>query len=107
MVLGVRVPASSLFHEEKFAFFGFEVRGTPKIFKIFLGVPPKILKQVGVLPAAAKRLRPCCTAASAVLHSGCGRGARHLKVKNANLIGGTAPNDANPCKILERWGDIF
>ena len=58
VVLGVRVPATSLFHDEKFAFFDFEVRGTPKILKIFLGVPPKILKKVGVLPAAAKRLRP-------------------------------------------------
>ena len=50
VVLGVRVPATSLFHDEKFAFFDFEVRGTPKILKIFLGVPPKFLKKVGVLP---------------------------------------------------------
>ena len=65
VVLGVRVPATSLFHDEKFAFFDLGVRGTPKILKIFLGVSPKILKKVGVLPAAAKvlpaaakRLRP-------------------------------------------------
>ena len=50
----------SPFHDEKFAFFDFGVRGTPKILKIFLGVPPKILKKVGVLPASAKGfwLRP-------------------------------------------------
>ena len=32
-------------------------RGSPKILKIFFGVSPKILKKVGFLPAAAKRLR--------------------------------------------------
>ena len=42
--LGVRVPACSLFHDEKFAFFDFGVRGTPKILIIFLGVPLKVLK---------------------------------------------------------------
>ena len=52
--LGVRDPATSLFHDEKFAFFDFGVRDTPKILEIFLGVPPKILKKVVVLPGAAK-----------------------------------------------------
>ena len=65
MGLRVRVPQGSLFHDEKFAFFDFGVRGTPEILKIFSGVSLKILKKVGVLPAAAKvlpaaaqRLRP-------------------------------------------------
>ena len=40
--LGVRVPQGSLFHDEKFAFFDFGVRGTPKILNIFLGVSLKI-----------------------------------------------------------------
>ena len=57
VVLGVRVPATSLFHDEKFAFFDFEVRGTPKDLEIFLGVPSKILKKVGVLPAGAQSIR--------------------------------------------------
>ena len=35
MGLGVRVPAASLFHEDNFAFFDFEVRGTPKFFANF------------------------------------------------------------------------
>ena len=52
--LGVRVPASSLFHDEKFAFFDFGVRGIPKILIILFGVPAKFLKKVGVLPGAAK-----------------------------------------------------
>ena len=52
--LGVRVPAGSLFQDEKSAFFDFGVWGTPKNLKIFLEVPSKILKQVGVLPGAAK-----------------------------------------------------
>ena len=30
-----------LFHDQKFAFFDFEVRGAPKILKIFLGVSLK------------------------------------------------------------------
>ena len=34
--LGVRVSGSSLFHDEKFAFFDFGVRGTAKIWKICL-----------------------------------------------------------------------
>ena len=33
------------------------VRGTPKVLKIFSGVPSKILK-VGIFPGAVKRLRP-------------------------------------------------
>ena len=52
--LGVRIPASSLFQDEKFATFDFGVRGTPKILKICLGVPPIILKKVVVLAGAAK-----------------------------------------------------
>ena len=64
-MLGVRVPTTSLFHDKKFAVFDFGVRGTPKILKIFLGVPPKNLKKVGVLPAGAKRIRPRRAAASA------------------------------------------
>ena len=44
----------SLFHDEKFPFFDFGVRGTPKILIIFLGVPAKFLKKVGVLPGAVK-----------------------------------------------------
>ena len=36
--LGVRVNTCSLSHDEKFAFFDFGVRGTPKILIIFLGV---------------------------------------------------------------------
>ena len=55
--LGVRVPASSLFHDEKFAFFDFGVRGTPKISKICLGVSPQSLREVGVLSGAAKGFR--------------------------------------------------
>ena len=43
--LGVTVPAASLFHEEKFAFFDFGVKGTPKILKNFIGVPSKNLKK--------------------------------------------------------------
>ena len=39
---------SSLFHDEKFAFFDFGVRGTPKILKIFSRVSRKILHNVGV-----------------------------------------------------------
>ena len=58
MGLVVRVPAASLFHDEKFAFFYFGVRGTPKNLKIFLGVPPKNLKKVGVLLDAAKGFCP-------------------------------------------------
>ena len=38
--LVVRVTMCSLFHDEKFAFFDFGVRGTPKILIILLGVPP-------------------------------------------------------------------
>ena len=63
--LGVRVPASSLFHDEKFAFFDFGVRGTPKIWKICLGVPPKSLKKVGVLSGDAKGFCLCREAAPA------------------------------------------
>ena len=37
--LGVMVPQGSLFHDKKFAFFDFGVRGTPKIEIIFLGDP--------------------------------------------------------------------
>ena len=40
--LGVRVPHCSHFHDEKFTFFDFGVRGTPKILNIFLGVSLKI-----------------------------------------------------------------
>ena len=46
-VLGIRVPACSLFHDEKFAFFDFGVRGTPKFLIILLGVPPYFLKILG------------------------------------------------------------
>ena len=52
--VGVRVSAASLFHNEKFAFFDFGVRGTPKILKICLGVPPQSLRKAGVLSGAAK-----------------------------------------------------
>ena len=52
--LGVRVPASSLFHDEKFAFFDFGVRGTPKISKNCLGVAPQSLRKVGAFASAAK-----------------------------------------------------
>ena len=62
--LGVRVPHGSLFHDEKLAFFDFEVRGTPKILKIFLGVPPKILKK------DAPHARSRCVARSDLLHTG-------------------------------------
>ena len=41
--LGVRVLAGSLYRDEKFAFFDFGVRGTPKILIIFLGVLLKVL----------------------------------------------------------------
>ena len=51
--LGVRVPASSLFHDEKFAFFEFGVRGTPEILKILLGVRPKFSKNGGIFTSAA------------------------------------------------------
>ena len=44
--LAVRDPATSLFHDEKFAFFEFGVRDTPKILEFSLGVPPNILKNV-------------------------------------------------------------
>ena len=62
--LGVRVPACSLFHDEKIAFFDFGVRGTLKILKIFLGVQPKFLKKVGGFCLRAKaqtisRVTPC------------------------------------------------
>ena len=53
-VLGVRVLAYSLFHDEKFAIFDFGVRGKPKNKKKIFGVHPKILKKVGVLPGGAK-----------------------------------------------------
>ena len=52
--LRVREPASSLFHDEKFAFFDFGVRGTPKMLKICLGVPPQFLTKVGMLSDSAK-----------------------------------------------------
>ena len=59
--LAVRVPQRSLFHDEKFAFFDFGVRGTPKILIIFLGVPPKILKNLGVSTPVSRRpaIRGC------------------------------------------------
>ena len=38
--LVVRESMCSLFRDEKFAFFDFWVRGTPKILIILLGVPP-------------------------------------------------------------------
>ena len=63
--LGVRVRASSLFDDEKFAIFDFGVRGSPKILKVCLGVPPKMLSKVGcclvlqrAFACAAKRRRP-------------------------------------------------
>ena len=59
--LGVRVPHCSLFHDEKFAFFDFGVRGSPKILKILLGVWLKILKFLGFdrrREAAAGQLFP-------------------------------------------------
>ena len=56
MGLGVRAPTTSLFHDEKFAFFDLGVRGTSNILKIFLRVSLKILKKVEFLPAAAKVL---------------------------------------------------
>ena len=40
------------------------IRGTPKILIIFLGVPAKFLKKVGVLPGAAKGSRRLAGAAS-------------------------------------------
>ena len=49
MGLRVRVPQGSLFHDEKFAFFDFGVRGTPKILIFFLGVSSDILKKMGVI----------------------------------------------------------
>ena len=74
--LGVRVLASSLFNDEKFAFFDFDVWGTPKILKIFLGVPSKILKKVGVLPCAGKGFCLRREAAEAVAGAKPLRGAR-------------------------------
>ena len=53
-VLGVRVPTCSLFHDVKLAFFDFWVRGSPKILKILLGVPTKMLKKIGVFPVTSK-----------------------------------------------------
>ena len=47
VVLRVRVPAISLFHDKKFAFFDFGVRSTPKILIILLGVPLNFLKMLG------------------------------------------------------------
>ena len=40
----------------------------PKILKIFLGVPPQILKKVGVLPGAAKGFCLRREAAPAIRH---------------------------------------
>ena len=61
--LGVRVPATSPFQTEKLASFDFGLKGIPKILKIFLWVASKILKNVEVLPGAAKEFYPRCDAA--------------------------------------------
>ena len=50
--IGVKVPAASLFHEKKYAFFDLIVRGTSNILKILLGVPHKIWKDVVISPCA-------------------------------------------------------
>ena len=62
--LGVRDPATSLFHDEKFEFFEFGVSDTPKLLEFFLGVLPTILKKVDIFSSAAKRrLQPGATVA--------------------------------------------
>ena len=68
VVLGVRVPATSLFHEEKFLFFDFGVRGISKIKNFPRGSAQNLEKsggfawrREGVLPSP---------------RSGSGRGAR-------------------------------
>ena len=53
----VRVNASSLFHDEKFAFFDFGVRGTPKILMILLGVSLLPGAVNGFCPAGAAERR--------------------------------------------------
>ena len=67
--LGVWVPARSLFHDKKFAFFDFGVRGTPKILKNFLGVPPKILKNCGFCLAPRRGLPAAEVGCGAKRHS--------------------------------------
>ena len=56
--LGVRVPETSLSHDEKFVFFDFGVSGTRKNLKIFLGVPPKIFKKSGGLAWCSEEVLP-------------------------------------------------
>ena len=56
--LEVRVPATSLFHEEKIVFFYLMVRDTSEILKFLFGVSGKILKKVeGSTTAPAHRAR--------------------------------------------------
>ena len=55
--LGVRVPKTSLIHDEKFAFFGLRVRGSPKIFTIIqgFGLIIEVLASAKRRPPAHKR----------------------------------------------------
>ena len=66
LVLGVRVREMSHFHDEKFAFFYFEVRAT--FLKIFVGISDNILKKFGCLFVASRKRwwRSARTAAASI-----------------------------------------